>query len=355
MINTFENICIEKDKGYFFSFEINGLYELNLKNWKCKFLTAYDKLNDERLFSNIVKYKDWLVLIPMQADKFMAYNLCSEEKIYIDIPVISGRYKESAKFLSAHIVGDKLYAIGHSYPGIIKIDLIKWNIEKVIELSDFGNLTDDGKDIFRYSSYYDFKIIAPSAFDNKILILNTNDDQYQIKKMKINLKGFAKIVKYKNKSIGIPLYEKKLIIFDEKGSQYVYIADESPDSYISDFKYSNSLSYKNYEVIIPLCTSNIVIFNKDTYEIKIVDIKKITNGYEHAISPVRACFEYNSNIYIISGNNGEIFKLNCKNHELISVKKKIIAQFVDERNANKAFVESRGYSIGDYIVDVMDM
>ena len=71
MINTFENICIEKDKGYFFSFEINGLYELNLKNWKCKFLTAYDKLNDERLFSNIVKYKDWLVLIPMQADKFM--------------------------------------------------------------------------------------------------------------------------------------------------------------------------------------------------------------------------------------------------------------------------------------------
>ena len=34
MINTFENICIEKDKGYFFSFEINGLYELNLKNWK---------------------------------------------------------------------------------------------------------------------------------------------------------------------------------------------------------------------------------------------------------------------------------------------------------------------------------
>ena len=70
---------------------------------------------------------------------------------------------------------------------------------------------------------------------------------------------------------------------------------------------------------------------------------------------MRACFEYNSNIYIISGNNGEIFKLNCKNHELISVKKKLIAQFVDERNANKAFVESRGYSIGDYIVDVMDM
>ncbi len=34
MVNTFENACVVEDDVYFFSYEVNGLFKINMENRK---------------------------------------------------------------------------------------------------------------------------------------------------------------------------------------------------------------------------------------------------------------------------------------------------------------------------------
>ena len=356
MTNYFENIYIEDDEGYFFSYEHDGLYRLNLKNWQCGFLTSYGKMDNERLFSNVVKYNEWLILIPMQADEFMVYNIHTKEKKFLEIPAIAGNYKRSAKLLAAHLVGDTLYVVGHSYPGIIKIDLLKWKVLLLIDLSQQYGALRDGKDAFRYSKCYNGKIIIPSACENRVLILDINSDQYKFEEINVSTSGFASVFMYKDNFVFVPLYEKKLVLWDpnNKSTKLIEIKDNVIRNDVNELVYSNAVTLRGYEIIDPMWMNPIVVFDKSTHEVKIIEIDKITNGYEKNIKPIRSCFVYHSRIYAVSANNGEIFEIDMEKLELKSIGHRLTARYENngQHMGKRVFKESNGYLLRDYLIDM---
>lgn len=355
MINTFENILIEKDYGYFFSYERNGLFKVDLKKWEIELLTTFEEypISSERLYANIVKLEDWLILIPMQADKFAAYNLNSFEKKYLAVPEIKGKYKKSAKFLSAFVFEQKVFIIGHSFPGIVKIDLNDWNSELLIDLSEKYGGIDETKDAFRYCKLLGNNIYAVSAYDDDVLIFDLCSEKSAFKTINCKTQGFATWFKCENYYVFVSQYEKVLVRYDcETGSvQEISIPDKSAVCECTNLMYSNSLEYNEFEIIIPLGNEQIVVFNRLSEKMTFVCIDEITCGFAETVAPIRSAFVYDGHIYVLSGNSGEIFEIDMLRMRLKNTKHKIMAPLEDK---NVLFIENRGYGLSDYLSEFVN-
>lgn len=363
MINTFENIIIKEDKGYFFSFERNGLFEIDLKKWNLKLLTYCEKhgYTEERLFANAVMYGQWLILIPMQASEFMAYNLQTSEKKYISIPNVTGKYKKTAKFLSAHIQDHTLFAIGHSYPGIVKIDLNNWTAGLMMDVSSnrYQCMIEE-QDAFRYSKRIGNIIYIASAWDNSIVILNPFTEELEYRKIDCKTDGFATLFQFGKNYILVSLYDNKLTEWNPENNKIneIIVNSDNAHSSISNFKYSNSLSWNQYEVIIPLCNEKIIVFNRITREVAFIEVEAIVNGFDETIAPVRCIFQYNQHLYAVSGNSGEVFAVDIKDQTLRNTGHKIVSDFGNGNylgDKNVVFAENKVYGLKDFISDTLGL
>lgn len=360
MLNTFENIVINDNKGYFFSYERNGLFELNLENWECTLLYScekYDK-NASRLFSNLVLFEKWIFLIPMQADCFVAYNLKTKENKYIEIPPIEGKFKEKAKFLSAFIHNRNLYVIGHSFPGIIKIDLDRWRIQIIKNYSSHYICDDGEKDLFRYCKKIGNYIYLASAFDNTIEILNLNTEVTKSIKLECDIKGFASLFPYCNGFGLVSLCDYKIIYWDyfENTTREISINTDKKISSISNIKYSNVISFSDKEIIMPLVNNKIVVFDKENENIDFINIDVLTKDYSDSISPVRCIFKYNSKLFDVSGNTGEVFEIDINNKKLLNSGHKISTGFGTDFcfiSDKCMFKEKKGYNFMDFVEDII--
>lgn len=361
MISTFENIVIKDDKGYFFSYEFNALLELDFENWKCKYLTSIEDTNNnsERLFANIVYFNNWLILIPMQARHFCAYNLSTKEIIYLEIPFIDCKYKMSAKFLSAHIVGNALYVVGHSYPGIIRIDLDNWESKCIVDLSERYNHDTTSVDVFRYGKCINDIIYVPFASEGSMLEFDTKRGEYSITNIMTECAGFSDVFQYGSNFVLISLFERLYTIWNplEKTSENIAIEGSSDEWKISEFKYSATISCGDREIFIPLNNNKIVVLNKQSREIFYVEVGDIVDNHEESIAPIRSMFVYQNRIFVLSGYTGEIYELDIDNHILINTGNKITMKLekLDLIMPDcKIFKEGIGYSFNDFLIELCD-
>lgn len=358
MVNSFENISIIGDKGYFFSYEANGLFELDLNTFSCRFLVAYEKdgAGYTRLFANTVAVNEWIVMVPTNADCFMTYNRLSGEIKYLDIPKIECDYKRTAKFLSGHAIGDSAYVIGHSYPGIVKISPSEGKTELIADCSKYYKRDNSDRDAFRYSKHYGDTIYIPSACDSSVWLFNVKTEKMDNIEIQTDAKGFGSVFKRKDFFILISLYDNRLFEWD--GSKNVVttipVADDSKKTPFSDFTYSNSVSINEDEIIIPMCNNKIVVYRAKESRLKLIDIDEIKRNYEEIIAPVRSIFVYQNNAYAVSGYSGEVFLINVTEGKIELTNHKIKSDMYLNVE-NKLFDESTRYDVKDFVEDICSL
>lgn len=361
MKNTFENITIKEEKAYFFSYEMDGLFEIDFFQQSCKYLTSYgiSESGVHRLFSNVLIYCDWLVCIPMRAEYVMAFNKRTKEKIFVHIPKVGQTYKKDAKFLSAHIIGESLYMVGHAYPGVVKINLKTWASELVL---DFVNVytkeISKEKDLFRYSQLVDNKwIIMPSAFSNDLFVFDITTNYLEKKNIgKIEL-GFSSVYVQDDYFWLFPLYQNEILKWNYKTEECFryYISNENKKDDCSKMRFSNYIILDNYIVLIPMWDYNFVIIDKHTGEIKEVEIDIIRKKQHTEILPVRGCYIYDHQLYLVSGYDGGVYKLDVSDAKLYNMKKRLTVPRTSEisiKSMSCFYEEEKEYNLLDYIFDV---
>ncbi len=357
MKNTFENIIITNSKGYFFSFEYNGLFEMDMDSFSTHLLTNYERRlgYKERLFANLKMYNDWIILIPMSADDVFAYNVETKEKKYIELPLVECEYKESAKFFDAYIVKDSLFIIGHGCPYILELSLITWDLKKSVDLSyDYKDALKNGQDIFRYGVKIGESIILPSAADNDVYVFNAMDRSIRKKTIEKKTKGFScafstdcalymvSTCSNDMTKCGYEIDDCRSISFDNNSKEVSY-----------PLSYSSCLKYANYEVIIPLWDNDVILFDESTMNIKRISVLPIIDGRPLIITPIRCGFVYNNNFYIVSGYNGDVFTLDLEQMSLLPLDKRITINDKLQSDYSMGIVyEDRDYGINDFINDM---
>ena len=128
---TFEDIAIKDKKGYFYSYELNGLFEVDMNSFNCELLYSYDcssLCDDVRLFGAIKYIDGVIILAPMKASHIVLFSLKDKKSKYLEIPEVDVEYNEFAKFYSMATRGKDCYLIGHAYPGILKV-----NIDEIVK------------------------------------------------------------------------------------------------------------------------------------------------------------------------------------------------------------------------------
>ena len=155
---------------------------------------SYDGLNP---FLDIVLCCGKIVLIPNHAEIFILFDLNNKTFQKIDIPKDNINCRPWGYFTKAFVYKDKVYAIGHVYPGIVKVDVEDCTCGIVLNMSTLD------KPIYRFmfdSVLYDGKVFLLSAIDNYLLVYDL--DTLYLKKLKLGMEN-------------TPLY-KSILINDEK-------------------------------------------------------------------------------------------------------------------------------------------
>lgn len=204
MKNTllFEDAYISKDYGalYFFSYDINGIFRINMNEGKTEFLQSvkeYPK-NSKRLYGTVVYVGGKLVFAPLAADDILIYDIEMNQYALIPIKKRNDYIGENAKFYAMVARKNIVYIFPAHYPAIIQLDMsdfsVIYHINWLDEINGYGV---NGKDYFRQSVIMkENMILAPFCFMDKVLIFDTQSKITRILTIETNRdaqEGFAAI------------------------------------------------------------------------------------------------------------------------------------------------------------------
>ena len=324
MTNTFENCYLDGDIGYFFSYEMNGLFQIDMKKQEYRFLRSVetDGLRCKRLFGGIALVKDKIILAPMAAPRIVVIDLEDQTEHLVDIPKIDLEYpKEECKFYTVIPYGDYAYLVGHCFPAILKLNVETYAI-KVISSWSFG-LVDQikkGCDLFRNNfCIREDKILVACCQKNSILELD----------METDTASFIEVGSAQRRYSGIAYgggYYWLCSFLDHSVVKWKYGTDEwtefdfydhnDSDQYYN-MRYSQGFCIGRYIVILPLYVYSTCIVNIEDDEISLVDTGWILQGQEVPVAALRGGFIYNGDLYVSCSIDGYIYRLDIENKRYI--------------------------------------
>jgi hypothetical protein len=126
----FENICDGGNYLWCTSINFNSLFRINKETWIAEHIGFFEneELNNWRAFFKIIMIDERLIFVPYSADNVTEYLLeggsfrCTAiENPYKERKV---KYNKNSKFTQAFHYKDSLFFTPHTYPGIIRYDLI---------------------------------------------------------------------------------------------------------------------------------------------------------------------------------------------------------------------------------------
>lgn len=162
---------------YAADFENNGLYEVNLDEQKCKYITIFpnEDIAGKRIYCSAVYHDSKVYFTPMSGKYISIFDVLKNEIEQVRIPDPSTEYsfyKESQKFSQAVYHKGYIYLFPFTYPGILKFN-IETNKIKII-----NNWIPDEGYFFRGGMSVDgLHVYAPSGINNVILDFNLEDDR----------------------------------------------------------------------------------------------------------------------------------------------------------------------------------
>ncbi|AGA70313.1 hypothetical protein Desdi_2901 [Desulfitobacterium dichloroeliminans LMG P-21439] len=150
----FEVLCDGADYLWCVPVNMNSLFRISKETWTAEHIGFFEneKFASWRAFLNVIMVNDRLIFAPYSADNITGYSLASDSFKCSPIkkPKKEGKvkYNPECKFSQVFHCGDSLFFIPHTYPGILRYDLITgkvkcysgWikDMERLIKKAEYG-------------------------------------------------------------------------------------------------------------------------------------------------------------------------------------------------------------------------
>lgn len=119
-----EAIVWDKDTGWFFHEDYNGLFEVEWGSQRCRYLASVpgEEMCKTVLYAAITKYEDCLVLVPFMADEIAIYDI--RQGTFQKLPLKQyGNGSMEEKFADFVCYGKYIFLIPTCYPSVVRVDM----------------------------------------------------------------------------------------------------------------------------------------------------------------------------------------------------------------------------------------
>ena len=347
---TFEDIAIKDKKGYFYSYELNGLFEVDMNSFNCELLYSYDcssLCDDVRLFGAIKYIDGVIILAPMKASHIVLFSLKDKKSKYLEIPEVDVEYNEFAKFYSMATRGKDCYLIGHAYPGMLKVNIESFSVEVVASLDNvFVQEIKEKKDLFRNNVFVkDECFWIASCARNVILKYNMKNEEYVITSIGKSEDKYGGVFHDGSRFLLTPYWNKVIVSYDENKNECTYRAFEDYENKenLLGKRYSKALEINGKIIVFPLLDYSTIIFDCKNDELcKIDTCGIITKGGNE----IRGVYVFDEKVYICDSREGCIYELDIENKRYIYTGNKLT---YDINNTQRI-----KYMVNDFFVEDYD-
>lgn len=244
MENYFKSeTCIKKnDTLYFVLIDLSLLCSYSLKNKETKIVSKipWERLFTDRLCGKLLTWKDTIIILPLNGKSIYMYDLNEDKWEKISV------YNEDLpnKFLEGMVYKDCLFAFGHWYGSIVKVNLCDFEIEYI----DISRYKKDSNEIIGTQIVgVDEKVYLPLCQYDKILVFDMDNSTIEEISINNNEKGFTAIQYYNNQFVALSRIGQQMIIWDGKNN-YNTIKGILPD--YNDL-YFHGVIINNSEIVLP--------------------------------------------------------------------------------------------------------
>lgn len=218
---SFENCCIIDGDRWFFANELNALCMMKLGSDEVTFvgMVPEEKIFSKYLFADIKYFKGKIYLIPRGASALVIYDLSQNSFKRVNIEIPSSGYKnhylEWLKFSIGILLGNKLFMIPRTYPGIGIFDI---ETEEIFyEKSWIGEIE---KYIFENEAYFwaDYDIC-----DGELILAGANSDCLMRRAMETGTYTIEKLPNDCNGYSGIACIEDNIVLASRKNGNIILL------------------------------------------------------------------------------------------------------------------------------------
>lgn len=314
MVNTFENACVVGEKAYFFSYEVNGLFELDMNNKKCNYIGSLKRYESRiRLFGDLIYLKGKLIMAPMSANDFVIYDLKKKKEKYIPVKNNKLLYNENCKFFAVIPFKTNVYFIGHWYPAIVKLDLLN---EDITYYDDWCQK--EKTDYFRHNYHVqNEKIILACSYCNKVMIFNMENGSYDFFEVGLKERRYAGVI-YDGKNYWLtPRNDNVVVKWDGVSNNYKEITIKGESKLLSEeeLSYAQSFLIERYVVILPLNSYSVCLIDTNTDNWKIISSDWVIKDNDLVIAPIKGGFIYDNKLYVVNSYNSKLYVLDMRELE----------------------------------------
>ncbi len=274
-----EGSCVDGNYLWFSLDQVNGLCKMNLDTYEIEYVSMIpgEKAQMKFLFSDIKKYRDYLVLTPMNAKAVIIYNTKTEE--FKRIPLTTNfirnevKYEGWSGFFSSVILGDYIYMIPYKFPAILSINLITFRCDYYDSfMNDIIQEYDENKEFFRED------IAVVDTEDSAYAVSLQYGGIFQIDHRRSNMRflwktqacenlGFSCIQRINDKFVLLQMYQKKIVLFDNSWNEIETIKYTVRSAAGNFWDFVGSIRHESFIYYIPYQALEIMRFNVLTEEI----------------------------------------------------------------------------------------
>lgn len=317
-----DNWWIEGNRGWFVAGEINALFEVDLIEEKCQFLSLLpiEEIYEFRFYPRCIKFLDKIICIPDRGSCFLIYNLNHKnwKKILINNP-----NKVRIGICDFWIKREMLWCVSKGLKQIIRVNLENEDIEEIQNIDIESDIELSGSIMIGKNIY------VISAKQPEIYIFKEETKSIEVIKLE-EIKGNLLSISYDGQRFWLSGFKNEIYIWD-KDKNKVEIINKFPDgfgTYKINGEKRNKWNGKEYIFLshihldgkiflISKYANQILCINKDNYSVNLLVIENEEQAPEEVEKQTlshKYLFEYirdDRYIGIYSLKNQEIFEIDA--------------------------------------------
>lgn len=234
----------EDENFYWFSeIQYNGFYQVDKKTLVPELLFHFpeEEVEQDNLFSQILKIGDWFVFAPQKAKHIILYHVLNKEIKKLPLAPVKGErkitYNPDAKFSSMVSYEGKVYLFPFTYPAIVVLDLKEMSVtysfngvdevEKMVEEHRKPALNS----YFHSALVEGTKVYLPSACSNQLVLFDLKNHQVDSISIVAKEQGFNGIAFDGSHFWLSPLFGNTLVKWSPEGSVLVPLEKDAKGNF----------------------------------------------------------------------------------------------------------------------------
>lgn len=308
-LGIIEAICLDGECIWCTAGNYGILFRVNINTGKMDYISeiSAEEFRKKRLYSDIQRYNEKLLLVPISANTITIYNIDSKtfDEIKLEEPKENFHlYKSDYKFSRCIIYGAFAYLFSITFPAIIRIDLTNYNVRYLDQWIGFfeGKVINKKHVYFRNIYNNNNKIYFASCCSNLVVEFNMKKETFSMYEVGKYDDCFSDIVFCEGKIYVSLLYKREILVLDAKSWEEIgRIKTDEKSTSISMENWNNKVFY------FPVNLSQILVIENGSI---VNRISLVTHVKKNIIYKV---IKDKSNCYFIADKNDRIIKFSMEN------------------------------------------